>query len=77
MSASEQRVLVVIPTYNERAALPGTLRRLRTSVPAAHVLIADDASPDGTGQWADGATARTVDHRARRVPLSPLWRAAV
>ncbi|HLS15752.1 MAG TPA: polyprenol monophosphomannose synthase [Beutenbergiaceae bacterium] len=45
-------VLVIIPTYNERATLPATLHAVRTHVPAAHVLVVDDASPDGTGQWA-------------------------
>lgn len=45
-------VLVVIPTYQERTALPGTLGRLRAAVPAAHALVVDDASPDGTGEWA-------------------------
>jgi dolichol-phosphate mannosyltransferase len=47
------RILVVIPTYNEAANLPGVVRRLRTAVPAADVLVVDDASPDGTGQIAD------------------------
>jgi len=52
------RVLVVIPTFNERESLPLLLPRLRSSVPQADVLIVDDASPDGTGQWAD---AQAVD----------------
>lgn len=47
------RILVIIPTYNERDALPAILERVRASVPEAHVLIADDNSPDGTGQVAD------------------------
>lgn len=47
------RVLVIIPTYNEREALPATLERLRAAVPAADVLVVDDASPDGTGEWAE------------------------
>ncbi|HIZ36657.1 MAG TPA: polyprenol monophosphomannose synthase [Candidatus Ruania gallistercoris] len=46
--------LVIIPTYNERASLPDTLRRTRAAVPEAHVLVVDDASPDGTGTWAEG-----------------------
>lgn len=46
--------LIVVPTYNERRVLPHTLRRTRASVPEAHVLVVDDASPDGTGQWAQG-----------------------
>jgi dolichol-phosphate mannosyltransferase len=49
--------LVIIPTYNERQSLPGVVARLRRAVPAAHVLVADDASPDGTGEWSDAAAA--------------------
>ena len=47
------RVLVVIPTYNEADNIRLIVDRLRRSVPAAHVLIADDNSPDGTGAIAD------------------------
>lgn len=53
-------VLVIIPTYNERTTLPATLHAVRTHAPAAHVLIVDDASPDGTGHWAQ-ARARHDD----------------
>ena len=49
----DPRVLVVIPTYDEAATLPGTLERLRSAVPASDVLVVDDASPDGTGALAD------------------------
>ncbi len=47
-------VLVIIPTYNESESLPGVITRLRKAVPDAHVLVADDNSPDGTGRLADG-----------------------
>ncbi|MFL6101700.1 MAG: polyprenol monophosphomannose synthase [Actinomycetales bacterium] len=47
------RVLVVIPTYNERENLEPIVQRLRAAVPAADVLVADDGSPDGTGDLAD------------------------
>lgn len=47
------RVLTIIPTYNELESLPLTLARLRKAVPTADVLIADDNSPDGTGELAD------------------------
>lgn len=47
------RVLVVIPTYNEAGALPALVRRVRDAVPDADVLVADDNSPDGTGEVAD------------------------
>lgn len=51
------RVLVVIPTYQERENLPLIARRVRDAVPAAHILVADDNSPDGTGQLADEIAA--------------------
>jgi dolichol-phosphate mannosyltransferase len=47
------RVLVVVPTYNERENVPLLLQAVRGSVPAADVLIVDDDSPDGTGDIAD------------------------
>jgi dolichol-phosphate mannosyltransferase len=46
-------ILVIIPTYNELESLPLILERVRSSVPEAHVLVADDNSPDGTGARAD------------------------
>ncbi|GIH93260.1 polyprenol monophosphomannose synthase [Planobispora siamensis] len=51
------RVLVIVPTYNERQNLPMITERLRAAVPEAHLLIADDNSPDGTGQIADELAA--------------------
>jgi dolichol-phosphate mannosyltransferase len=51
------RVLVIIPTYNELASLPAIVKRLRSCVPEADVLVADDNSPDGTGQLADDLAA--------------------
>ncbi|AKU16979.1 polyprenol monophosphomannose synthase [Luteipulveratus mongoliensis] len=47
------RVLVLIPTYNERENLPIIVRRVRAAVPQADVLVLDDGSPDGTGKVAD------------------------
>ncbi len=41
--------LIVIPTYNEMSTLPSVLEQIWAYVPAAHVLIVDDSSPDGTG----------------------------
>jgi dolichol-phosphate mannosyltransferase len=46
-------VLVVIPTYNERLSLPIVVERLRAAAPEVHILVADDGSPDGTGELAD------------------------
>ena len=54
-------VLVIIPTYNEAENIETIIGRLRSSVPEAHVLVADDNSPDGTGKLAD-ALADADDH---------------
>ncbi|MFT4165592.1 MAG: polyprenol monophosphomannose synthase [Microlunatus sp.] len=61
MSDDLGRVLVIIPTYNERENIDMITSRLRAAVPSAHVLIADDNSPDGTGRRADELAA-TDDH---------------
>ncbi|GAB7181963.1 polyprenol monophosphomannose synthase [Kitasatospora sp. Ki12] len=47
------RVLVIIPTYNEAENVERIVGRVRAAVPEAHVLVADDNSPDGTGDLAD------------------------
>lgn len=51
------RILTIIPTYNELESLPKTLGRLRSAVPSSDVLVADDNSPDGTGELADRIAA--------------------
>ncbi|MFG2137781.1 polyprenol monophosphomannose synthase [Streptomyces sp. NPDC048650] len=49
--------LVIIPTYNEAENIKPIVSRVRSAVPEAHVLIADDNSPDGTGKFADELAA--------------------
>jgi dolichol-phosphate mannosyltransferase len=51
------RALVVLPTYQEASNITAVLERLRAVVPAAHVLVVDDASPDGTADLAEKAAA--------------------
>src|ERR1019366_4794516 len=46
------RLLVVLPTYNEAMNVEAMLRARRSIVPDAHVLVVDDASPDGTADKA-------------------------
>ncbi|MCC5033768.1 polyprenol monophosphomannose synthase [Streptomyces sp. WAC 00631] len=50
-------VLVIIPTYNEAGNIKPIVERVRSAVPEAHVLVADDNSPDGTGKLADELAA--------------------
>ncbi|HYN96303.1 MAG TPA: polyprenol monophosphomannose synthase [Pilimelia sp.] len=47
------RVLVVIPTYNEADNVRLIVDRVRRAVPVVDILVADDSSPDGTGEIAD------------------------
>ena len=51
------RVLVVIPTYNERDNLPRIVPRVLDQGDAFHILVVDDNSPDGTGDVADKLAA--------------------
>ncbi|WP_211128142.1 polyprenol monophosphomannose synthase [Streptomyces yatensis] len=49
--------LVIIPTYNEAENIKPIVERVLESVPDAHILVADDNSPDGTGKVADELAA--------------------
>ncbi|MFE9258322.1 polyprenol monophosphomannose synthase [Streptomyces sp. NPDC006879] len=49
--------LVIIPTYNEAENIQAIVSRVRAAVPEAHILVADDNSPDGTGKTADAIAA--------------------
>jgi dolichol-phosphate mannosyltransferase len=51
--AATGRVVIVMPTYNERQNLEIIAGRIREAVPDADLLIVDDNSPDGTGDLAD------------------------
>ena len=67
------RVLVIIPTFNEVENLGRVLERLHASAPDAHALVVDDGSPDGTGALADSLAARDprvhVLHRTAKAGL--------
>jgi dolichol-phosphate mannosyltransferase len=52
-NAAAGRVVIVMPTYNERQNLEIIVSRIRESVPDADLLVVDDNSPDGTGDLAD------------------------
>ena len=76
-SAGHGRVVVVVPTYNERENLAWIVGRLRAATPQADVLVVDDGSPDGTGRLADELAAEdpqvTVLHRAEKAGLGAAY----
>ena len=51
---AEGRVLVIIPTYDERENLPRIVPEVLKSHPEVEILVVDDNSPDGTGLLAAG-----------------------
>ena len=67
------KVLIVVPTYNEASNLARLVGIFGKSCPAADILIVDDNSPDGTGAIADrlASTATTVRviHRPGKLGL--------
>lgn len=60
---TQRRTIVLMPTYDEREALPITVDRLLAAVPDVTLLVIDDASPDGTGDVADAMAV--ADPRVR------------
>jgi dolichol-phosphate mannosyltransferase len=72
-------ILVIIPTYNELENVRLITGRVRAAVPEAHILIADDNSPDGTGAVADELAAADdhihVMHRLGKEGLAAAYMA--
>lgn len=68
-----ERVLVIIPTYDERENVRSIAEAVLASVPSVHILFVDDNSPDGTGKLIDDMIADEprihVLHRAGKSGL--------
>lgn len=79
MSAASSlgRVVMVVPTYNERENLAWIVGRVRASVPSVDVMVVDDGSPDGTGAVADELAAADpqvcVVHRTEKAGLGAAY----
>ncbi len=57
------KIMTVIPTYNEAENLGELVRALfALGLPDFHVLVVDDASPDGTGEIAERLKTRYPEH---------------
>ena len=71
------RVLVVVPTYNERENLPRVVPMILQQGEVFHVLVVDDNSPDGTGDLADELAAGNdrveVLHRPGKLGLGAAY----
>ena len=71
------RVLVVVPTYNERENLEELAPRVLSQLPDVELLVVDDGSPDGTGEYADALAAQDsrvhVLHRPEKMGLGSAY----
>ena len=72
-----ERVLVVVPTYNERVNVPLIVPAILGQDPGIEVLVVDDSSPDGTGELADQLAAENprvhVLHRSQKEGLGKAY----
>jgi len=75
---SQERFLVVIPTYNEIENLPRVVPRVLDQDPRIEILVVDDNSPDGTGEWAKEMISREPRlHVLRRAEKEGLGKAYI
>ncbi|MBR3912868.1 MAG: polyprenol monophosphomannose synthase [Alphaproteobacteria bacterium] len=72
--------LIVIPTYNEKDNILNLLEQIFKIVPDVHILIVDDASPDGTGQFIDNIIEKNtfsnrlhIMHRSGKLGLGSAY----
>jgi dolichol-phosphate mannosyltransferase len=77
--ALASNTVVVIPTLGEAANIASVLRAVRASLPAAHILVVDDGSIDGTPELAEalGSELGQIHVVRRQGPrgLGPAYRA--
>lgn len=70
-------ILIIVPTYNEIENLPRKAPLILDQDERIHLLVVDDASPDGTGELADDLAASNprihVLHRPGKQGLGPAY----
>lgn len=80
MPPASPSIWIIIPTYNERENVGPITDAVLEAVPDAHILIVDDASPDGTGDVAEERARKkkaiSVMHREAKQGLGRAYVAA-
>lgn len=56
-----ERVLIVMPAFNEEEVIASVVREVRETLPGAEVLVVNDGSSDATTAEARGAGARVLE----------------
>lgn len=59
---TSNRLLILIPAYNEQGAIRQVVTQVREVMPAADVLVIDDGSRDATAREAEAAGAFVLRH---------------
>jgi len=72
-----KKAIVVIPTYNECENIEKMIHRLIELYPNIHILVVDDNSPDGTGEYVENKSKEDdrihVIHRAGKLGLGTAY----
>lgn len=75
--ASQDRALIIVPTYNERDNVEQVVAEFLAPVPGSELLFVDDNSPDGTGELLDSIAATNprvhVLHRPGKLGLGTAY----
>ncbi len=58
----KEKILVLIPAFNEQDQIPAVIRQVREEIPQAKVLVINDGSNDLTAQQARASGAKVLTH---------------
>ena len=64
--AALERMLIVVPTFNERANIGELVRQIFAQLKDVYVLVVDDYSPDGTADFVEDSSKRYPNLRVLR-----------
>ena len=58
---TDERLLIIIPAWNEQITLPGVIAEIHDALPSADILVVNDGSTDMTAAVAAHHGARVLD----------------
>ena len=76
-----QKILVFTATFNERHNIETWIEKVRSLEMACHILVVDDNSPDGTGEYLDQIASEDPDfhivHRPEKLGIGTAHKLAI